>query len=71
MSGESGKWCVLTDTLTDVSAGSWVDGGEDLSGTSGFGVRRYCNSPMKLGENFLCLIVGLAEPLPINGVNIL
>ena len=29
-----------------------------------------CNSLMNL-DDFLCLIVGLAEPLPINGVNIL
>ena len=43
------------DTLTDVSAGSWVDGGEDLSGTSGgVGVGHYCNGMLKLEALILC-----------------
>jgi hypothetical protein len=65
VSGESGRWCVLTDTLTDVSAGSWVDGGEDLSGTSGFGVGHYCNGMLKLEEDFLGLNVGLGASFPV------
>ena len=52
------------DTLIDVSAGSWVDGGEDLSGTSGFGVGHYCNGMLKL-EDFLCLNVGLEASIPV------
>ena len=56
--------------MTDVSVSFWVDG-RGLSGTSGFGVWRYCNSPMKLGENFLCLIVGLENPFPLHGLNVL
>ena len=53
------------DTLTDVSAGSWVDGGDDLSGTSGFGVGYYCTGMMKLEEDVLCLNVGLGASFPI------
>ena len=56
--------------MTDLSVGFRVDG-RGLSGTSGFGVRRYCNSLMKLGENFLCLIVGLENPFSIPGLNVL
>ena len=52
------------DTLTDVSAGSWVDGGEELSGTSGFGVGHYCNGMQKL-EDFLGLNVGLGASFPV------
>lgn len=52
------------DTLTDVSAGSWVDGGVDLSGTSGFGVGYYCTGVMKR-EDVLCLNVGLGASFPI------
>ena len=59
--GESGRWCVLMDTLTDVSAGSWVAGGDDLSGTSGFGVGYYCTGMMKLEEDVLCLM-WVSEP---------
>lgn len=58
------------DTLTDVSVGFWVDG-RGLSVTSGFGIWHYCNSLMKLGEDFLCLIVGLGYPLPIHGLIVL
>lgn len=53
------------DTLTDVSAGSWVDGGDDLSGTSGFGVGYYCMGMMKREEDVLCLNVGLGASFPI------
>ena len=54
------------DTLTDVSAGSWVDGGEDLSGTSGgLGVGHYCNGMLKLEEDFLCLNGGLEASIPV------
>lgn len=48
-----------------------VDGRERLSGTSGFGVWHCCNSLLKLGDEFVCLIVGLGDPLPIHGLNVL
>ena len=47
------------DTLTDVSVGTWVDGREDLSGTSTLDVGRDYNGMMKFEEDFLCLNVGL------------
>jgi len=49
--------------------GSCVDG-RGFSGTSGFGVGAYCNSLMNL-EDFLGLIVGLGDPLPMNDLNVL
>ena len=67
---ESGRWSVLKDPLTDMSGGSWVDGTEGLSGTSGFDVGPYYNSLMNL-EDFLGLTVGLGDPLSINDLNVL
>ena len=67
---ESGRWSVLKDPLTDMSGGSWVDGTEGLSGTSGFDVGPYYNSLMNL-EDFLGLIVCLEDTFPIIGVTVL
>ena len=66
--GESGRWCVLMDILSDVSISSTLMAENVSRALQGlvFGV-----VVTACWNDFVCLIVGLGDPLPIHGLNVL